>query len=408
MAQPNGGLITETNAQYYAGVQMFVSDGATLTYTTTFNTDLVFGNFDPTTANYNNNNFKLYTSTTGGADTFTEYTTTYTVTNNTITFPNVLANGMFIAVQLKNEYGGEFGDRDAFGQVVEENYGDYSYIKIKDIVNNFRIAYVGPGKLIPSVKTTDIVFHAKRSLQEFSYDTLRSIHSQELNVPPNLSVPLPQDYVNYVNVSRIDKQGIKHIIYPTTLTSNPYSTPVQDAQGIPTQDDEGRNLTSTSITEERWAENKLENQQALRDNLEGILLSEGLGYLGMYGDNYFGQRYGLQPETAQINGWFTINNREGKMSFSSDLKNELIILEYVSDGLSYNEEMKVPKLAEEAMYSYIIHAIIASRINQPEYIVRRLKQEKSAKLRNAKIRLSNIKLNEFVQIARGKSKWIKY
>ena len=408
MAQPNGGLITETNAQYYAGVQMFVSDGATLTYTTTFNTDLVFGNFDPTTANYNNNNFKLYTSTTGGADTFTEYTTTYTVTNNTITFPNVLANGMFIAVQLKNEYGGEFGDRDAFGQVVEENYGDYSYIKIKDIVNNFRIAYVGPGKLIPSVKTTDIVFHAKRSLQEFSYDTLRSIHSQELNVPPNLSVPLPQDYVNYVNVSRIDKQGIKHIIYPTTLTSNPYSTPIQDAQGIPTQDDEGRNLTSTSITEERWAENKLENQQALRDNLEGILLSEGLGYLGMYGDNYFGQRYGLQPEIAQINGWFTINNREGKMSFSSDLKNELIILEYVSDGLSYNEEMKVPKLAEEAMYSYIIHAIIASRINQPEYIVRRLKQEKSAKLRNAKIRLSNIKLNEFVQIARGKSKWIKY
>ena len=408
MAQPNGGLITETNAQYYAGVQMFVSDGATLTYTTTFNTDLVFGSFDPTTANYNNNNFKLYTSTTGGADTFTEYTTTYTVTNNTITFPNVLANGMFIAVQLKNEYGGEFGDRDAFGQVVEENYGDYSYIKIKDIVNNFRIAYVGPGKLIPSVKTTDIVFHAKRSLQEFSYDTLRSIHSQELNVPPNLSVPLPQDYVNYVNVSRIDKQGIKHIIYPTTLTSNPYSTPIQDAQGIPTQDDEGRNLTSTSITEERWAENKLENQQALRDNLEGILLSEGLGYLGMYGDNYFGQRYGLQPEIAQINGWFTINNREGKMSFSSDLKNELIILEYVSDGLSYNEEMKVPKLAEEAMYSYIIHAIIASRINQPEYIVRRLKQEKSAKLRNAKIRLSNIKLNEFVQIARGKSKWIKY
>ena len=96
------------------------------------------------------------------------------------------------------------------------------------------------------------------------------------------------------------------------------------------------------------------------------------------------------------------------MSFSSDLKNELIILEYVSDGLSYNEEMKVPKLAEEAMYSYIIHAIIASRINQPEYVVRRLKQEKSAKLRNAKIRLSNIKLNEFVQIARGKSKWIKY
>jgi len=37
-----------------------------------------------------------------------------------------------------------------------------------------------------------------------------------------------------------------------------------------------------------------------------------------------------------------------------------------------------------------------------------LKQEKSAKLRNAKIRLSNIKLSEFVQVMRGKSKWIKH
>jgi hypothetical protein len=65
-------------------------------------------------------------------------------------------------------------------------------------------------------------------------------------------------------------------------------------------------------------------------------------------------------------------------------------------------------MAEEAMYAYIIHAIISTRINQPEYIVQRLKKEKSAKLRNAKIRLSNIKLNEFVQVMRGKSKWIKH
>jgi len=96
------------------------------------------------------------------------------------------------------------------------------------------------------------------------------------------------------------------------------------------------------------------------------------------------------------------------MSFSSDLNGKLIILEYISDGLSYSQEMRVPKMAEEAVYAYIMHAIIASRINQPEYIVQRLRREKSAKLRNAKIRLSNIKSNEFVQIMRGKSKWIKY
>jgi hypothetical protein len=64
-------------------------------------------------------------------------------------------------------------------------------------------------------------------------------------------------------------------------------------------------------------------------------------------------------------------------------------------------------MAEEAMYAYISHAVLASRINQPEYVVNRLKREKSAKLRNAKIRISNIKLDQIVQVMRGKSKWIK-
>jgi hypothetical protein len=102
-----------------------------------------------------------------------------------------------------------------------------------------------------------------------------------------------------------------------------------------------------------------------------------------------------------------MNEREGKISFSSNLIGSLIVLEYISDGLAYDLDSRVPKLAEDALYSYISHAILASRINQPEYIVQRLRQEKSAKLRNAKIRLSNIKLDEIVQVMRGKAKWIK-
>jgi hypothetical protein len=68
---------------------------------------------------------------------------------------------------------------------------------------------------------------------------------------------------------------------------------------------------------------------------------------------------------------------------------------------------QVPKLAESAIYAYINHAILATRINQPEYIVQRYKREASSKLRNTKIRLSNVKLDEIVQVMRGKAKWIK-
>ena len=408
MAIPNNGLITETNSQYYAGSQTFEAPITNSTITASFDTNLTFGSYDPTTAGYNLNNFKLYISPLGVPGTFVEYTSAYTVLNNVITLTTPPQANEWFVIQLLNQYGGEYGDRDAYGDVVENNYGGYAYTTLEDVITNFMVGYVGAGKLIPSVKTTDVMFFAKRGLQEFSYDTLKSIRSQELNIPVNLSIPLPQDYVNYVNVSWIDGQGIKHIIYPTTLTTNPYEIPGQDAQGIAIQDNLSENINTTSITEERWATNNLEQINAAQSNLTGMLLSDGLGYGGMYGDNYFGQRYGLQPETAQVNGWFTINERNGKMSFSSDLTDKLIVLEYISDGLGYDADMKIPKLAEEALYAHISHAILATRINQPEYVIQRLRREKSAKLRNAKIRLSNIKLNEFVQIARGKSKWIKY
>ena len=66
------------------------------------------------------------------------------------------------------------------------------------------------------------------------------------------------------------------------------------------------------------------------------------------------------------------------------------------------------KLAEEALYAYIMHAILSVSSGVQEYVVRRFKQEKSAKLRNAKIRLSNLKLDQIVQVMRGKSKWLKF
>jgi len=51
---------------------------------------------------------------------------------------------------------------------------------------------------------------------------------------------------------------------------------------------------------------------------------------------------------------------------------------------------------------------LSTSANVQEYVVRRFKQERSAKLRNAKIRLSNLKLDQMIQTMRGKSKWLKY
>jgi hypothetical protein len=394
-------LITENNKQYYAGSQSFlVTDAEVNSFTTTFDTKLVFGSYDPLESNYALNNFKLYTAVAGVLD-YTEYIDEYTVTGNTISIEGGLDLNTSLIVQLKTETGGNFGNRDAYGDTVQENWGSYAYTKLDDIINNFLVAYVGAGKLIPSVKRTDLIFFAKRAMQEFSYDTLKSIKSQELNIPPSLSLPMPQDYVNYVKMSWVDNSGIKHVIYPTTLTSNPYRNPVQDANGIPTQDNFGNNTLGTSITEERWDSNGINRiNKALKDDLSPIV--DGLGNVQTRSG-----AYGLDPKIAQVNGWFTINERQNTFSFSNDLVGRLIILEYVSDGLAYDLDTKVPKMAEEAMYAYMSHAIMSTRSGQPEYVINRLSREKTAKLRNAKIRLSNIKLEEISQVMRGKSKWIK-
>jgi hypothetical protein len=408
MPLPNGGLITENNRQYYEGAQSFsgnVGGTAGQSFTTTFDTDLVFYSTVTTDPQYALNNFKVYVSPTGVGGSFTEVTA-YTVVNNTVTITGAIPTNAVVIIQLKRLDGGVYGNtpsEKAYGNTTEDNYGSYGYIKLNDVINNFIVAYVGNGKLIPSCKRTDIIFHAKRAMQEFSYDTLRSINSQELTIPNNLSVIMPQDYVNYVSMSWYDSQGIAHKIYPTKLTTNPYQTPVQDSEGQPTQDANSNNIESTSVVEERWKTNFYKNDQSIDvDNaLANGLYGNGVGY-------GYGGMYGLDPQYANTNGWFTINDREGKFSFSSNLVDKLIVLEYISDGLSSSLDTRLPKMAEEAMYAYISHAIISTRINQPEYIVQRLKKEKSAKLRNAKIRLSNIKLDEIVQTMRGKSKWLKH
>jgi hypothetical protein len=401
MPIPNGGLITETNEQYYAGAQRFlISNPAVIgdSVTATFNTDLTYDS-----VNAQLTNFVVYTSDTGLAGSYSEFAPGYTVTGNTITFTS--ANGLrpHIAIQLKSLDGGGFGNEDALGDTVQENYGSYAYTSLNDVINGFIATYVGEHKLIGDVKRTDVIFHAKRGLQEFSYDTLKSVKSQEITIPPSLGVTIPQDYVNYVSLAYIDQLGVRHPIYPANnLTSSPYEVPLQDDAGDYTMDNIGDLLEGTSITNERWGE---ANDRLLNGN---ITFNDYQSY-GSYltGNPFYGQRYGNDPQNSQRNGWFNMNERDGTIAFSSNLKDRLIILDYISDGLAYDLDSRIPKMAEDALYAHILYSILAGRINQPEYVIQRLKRDRSAKLRNAKIRLSNIKLSEIVQVMRGKSKWIK-
>ena len=111
------------------------------------------------------------------------------------------------------------------------NFGNYQFISLQDVITQFEIAYVGEDKIIPKIKRADIAFFAQRALQELSFDVFKSIKSQQIDVPATLVMPLPHDYVNYTKISSVDDAGVKHILYPTKDTSNPFQI-LQDDNGL--------------------------------------------------------------------------------------------------------------------------------------------------------------------------------
>ena len=422
------------------------------------------------------------------------------------------------------------------------NYGNYQYIHINDVINNFMVSYVGEGKIISKVDRTDVAYHAQRSLQELNYDTLRSCKSIEVEVCGNLKVPLPQDYVNYVKLAWVDSSGIEHIIYPNSKTGNPYA--IEQTQGectdcgdtsdtynynkfglkrqeiecdttdmtctfsttgltntthlganqiyqflnsssgfgdgainftgkqkvdywniwfglvdsycgclktsgaeencgeqIGWQDFDlvrsGRtNVTAEMYNRAGWTNlrnNNFTNVNAINavngtwwepttavaltvqssntwDNYKSTVPAENNNY-DYEDDTYWpniGQRYGLDPEHAQVNGSYFIDCANGVVHFSSNLSGKTIVLKYISDGVGIDGEMMVPKLAEEAIYKWIAYAVLSTKKDMAEHIIQRYKKERFAETRKAKIRLSNLKIEELSQIMRGKSKHIKH
>ena len=276
--------------------------------------------------------------------------------------------------------------------------GQYQFIKLINIIDNFMYVHVGENKIISKVNKIDVQFHAIRAIQELSYDVLKSFKSQEIEVPNTLTMALPHDYVNYRKIARVGTDGLERPLYPTRHTSNPFAVS-QDSDGI-----YQFNSDTLNTIKEQTPSNTLSSFQDVTPVNYQLY---DINYSSDIEISTEGRRYGLEPEHAQINGSFYIDNLRGKIHFGAALSGETIVLHYVSDGLGTDAEMVVHKFCEEACYKHIMYGILSGRSNIPEYIVQRFKKEKFAETRKAKIRLSNIKIEEFTQIVKGMGKQIK-
>ena len=287
--------------------------------------------------------------------------------------------------------------------------GSYRRTNLNDIVSNFLVSYVGDGKILSKVPRFEVAFWAQRAVQEFSYDIFNSEKAIEIQLSTTLQMSLPSDYVNYVSFSYTDKFGNMRPILPSQTTKANKGV-AQDENYHYLYDQTGEIIfAETSDTIERY-------QSAISLLTVAELSSYYIGYYNsIYGPEniggMWGQRFGLIPELANMNGTYVLDLTAGQVYFSSGFKaNDLITLRYISDGLGANGDFSqvfVPKMAEDAVMASIVYNLTKLRPSTIQMSAV-FKKEAFAKMRNAKIRLSNMKLPEMAQIFRGKAKWIKH
>ena len=261
----------------------------------------------------------------------------------------------------------------------QDNHGDYQYVTLKEIVNNFIISHTGDDTLIGNPRRYNVLYNAKRGVQELNFDALKDVKVLELEINDNYELILPHDFVSYVRISWTDDNGVFH---PMSINN---SSPIANAY---LQDHEYNILFDE-----------------LGSPLEGSSLQSGRRLSNITTKTEGNQGYSKYT-TKNNNGEFNIDFRRGVIQFPTSIGSRVIILEYISDGLNGNDEnvISVHKMAVDAVYSYMKWMFLTNKINVQEYVVQRARKEYYNARRVAKSRLSGVRINELVILLNGKGK----
>ena len=316
------------------------------------------------------------------------------------------------ATGLYEEYGitrsyDSFGNPIASGTHNPADSSFKSKTPLQQFVTEIRINVTGDSRTMAGSgsTTTNYVAYGPGSGMQINFQDTHSnikvgmsifgpgipINSTVATVGDSTSANYEGTGITITNPERVADQLLEN---PTNTAGRPLNVQQANTQII---------IADLNKESDSW--NKFKSKEDREDDLN-------LNHDFKYDTNQFdldqGRRYGLDPQHSQINGSYYIDDNTGLIHFSSSVSGKTIVLDYLSDSLGTDSEMKIHKFAEEALYKCIAYAIISTKVNVQEYIVQRFKKERFAATRKAKLRLSSLKLEELTQILRGKSKQIKH
>ena len=288
--------------------------------------------------------------------------------------------------------------------------GSYQSTNLDDMINNFMVAYIGKDKVIPNIPRHEVAFWMQRAVQEFNYDIFPANKNIEMELGPNRTIALPNDYVRITRISWLDSVGNERVMTRSRL-ANPTIPILQDNDYKPLFDENGNTLASQqSIQMDRFQDPQVRNELlALAQNYYYNYITD-YNY-SYYNESYYGRQWGANPEELNVNGTYFVDNSKGLIVFDYLFRQDQVItIRYISDGLGENGDLTqvfVPKLAEDAVYSNVLYNISKLRPSAAGAAAL-YKKEAKAKMNTAKIRLMQLNREDLSQWFRGKSKWIKH
>ena len=280
----------------------------------------------------------------------------------------------------------------------EANHGEYKYVSLLNLVNNFLDNQTGDDTLIGQIPRRKVIYQMKQGIRQFNFSNLREVRGCELELNDTLTAIYPPDYIQYVRVSWVHPVSGKLLPMSINPDLNVYRAYLQDQDANILFDQDGFILEGSTMNAE------LESQQNL------ISYEFDPNCFKDAGNHYHGSNretdFGLDV-SKNINGYF--NTTSAGFHFSSDALSKVIMIEYISDGLEHSDDadIRINKLAETALYAYVKWQLLTNKSNVQEYAIRRAKDEYTALFRNATIKLMNIKHSDVMFLMNGRKNWLK-
>lgn len=276
----------------------------------------------------------------------------------------------------------------------ESNHGNYVYVSLEEMVDNFMQIYTGSATLLGPIQRHTVLFWMKKGIQMFTADALQEVKAVELELGDTFDIIMPPDYLAYVRISWLNEHT-GDLMRMSQNTKIPIATAyLQDHEAEILFDSDGYILEADSATND-INDGKLD------------LVPQKQPDCNMCNDGYYAQRFKIDT-SVNYNGTFIESKRLGKIHFDSGVGSKIIVLEYISDGLEYSQEsdIKINKYAEYALYNWTNWNLLNNKMGVPIYEKNRAKKDYDTSYRNAKIKLMNLRIAEINQIVKGRNTWI--